>query len=629
MHSEYQVKLWKIHEKIGQGPYEFPSVFSFFLPEYIPDSGPVLSSQLVSPESMILTMPNTVGLLNGIFSIIKYGLSDCHEGLGSYPGYGGCNDDGLYERSIGHLFYSPDGANVNEYISDLALLLTAGRLSDDNRATIEDECSAEPDNASITRCIQQLIVSTGEFHSTNHVARSGKERTTESSGGEATEPYKAIVYFYLGGGCDSYNMLAPYTCSGEPGDTVYDRYRKIRGKKDGVEGVGLPLNRLHPIEANNPSQPCTSFGIHENLSVLKTQYDKGKVNFIANAGLMAKPVDTGNYRGETPVQLFAHNAMTLEAARDDLADNFGGTGVGGRIADVLTNKGIKTNTFSISGQQVLLTGQAGVGGPSQFILSSSGITSFNEQPSIANMNDVIKTLNNATTKSSGFHAETWSRKLTEAIEKQNLLKTEVDSTTVTTIFPDSGIANQLKLVTQLMQTAESRGVSRDIFYVSDGGYDTHANVDASLINNFGRVNDALEAFVDELEVLNLWNATTMIQFSEFARTLDPNTGDGSDHAWGGNHFMLGGSVNGGKVLGSYPSDFEQHEGNPLALSRGRMIPTSPWDNMWKGTAEWFGISEGDEMDKVLPMNKNFASLYSKSDLFVADESAAGGESLFA
>lgn len=141
-------------------------------------------------------MPNTVGLLNGIFSIIKYGLSDCHEGLGSYPGYGGCNDDGLYERSIGHLFYSPDGANVNEYISDLALLLTAGRLSDDNRATIEDECSAEPDNASITRCIQQLIVSTGEFHSTNHVARSGEERTTESSGGEATEPYK-VRYSFL------------------------------------------------------------------------------------------------------------------------------------------------------------------------------------------------------------------------------------------------------------------------------------------------------------------------------------------------------------------------------------------------------------------------------------------------
>jgi hypothetical protein len=51
-----------------------------------------------------------------------------------------------------------------------------------------------------------------------------------------------------------------------------------------------------------------------------------------------------------------------------------------------------------------------------------------------------------------------------------------------------------------------------------------------------------------------------------------------------------------------------------------MIPTSPWDAMWKGTAEWFGIAEGDEMDRVLPMHKNFPSnkIYGKSELFVAD-----------
>lgn len=42
--------------------------------------------------------------------------------------------------------------------------------------------------------------------------------------------------------------------------------------------------------------------------------------------------------------------------------------------------------------------------------------------------------------------------------------------------------------------------------------------------------------------------------------------------------------------------------------------------MWKGTAEWFGIAEGDEMDRVLPMHKNFPSnkIYGKSELFVAD-----------
>ncbi|KAL7503835.1 hypothetical protein ACHAXN_001564 [Cyclotella atomus] len=138
-----------------------------------------------------------------------------------------------------------------------------------------------------------------------------------------------------------------------------------------------------------------------------------------------------------------------------------------------------------------------MGGPSQFILSSSGLTSFNKNPSIANMNEVIKALNNTTTPDSGFHVETFGVNIARVLGSipvaiwslrvigigsimssavQNLLNTEVDSTTVTTLFPDSGIANQLKLVTQLMQTAPSRGVSRDIFYVSDGGYDTHSDV---------------------------------------------------------------------------------------------------------------------------------------------------------
>lgn len=82
-----------------------------------------------------------------------------------------------------------------------------------------------------------------------------------------------------------------------------------------------------------------------------------------------------------------------------------------------------------------------------------------------------------------------------------------------------------------MQTREARNSKRDIFYVQDGGYDTHSNVDISLINNFNRINGVIQAFVDEVNVLGLWDNTVVVQFSEFARTLDPNTGDGSDHGW--------------------------------------------------------------------------------------------------
>lgn len=531
------------------------------------------------------------------------------------------SDNGQFQRSIGRLFYEPSGADDYERAADLALLLTAGRLSDDNLNTIVTSCASEPDQPSKNRCMQQLIITTGEFHATSTVELSGEDRPTEAVAGNSTEPYKAIVYFYLGGGLDSYNMLAPYDCTVDIDGTlvdVHERYRTIRGKSAIAEGVGLPKSRLLEIPANNIDQSCSTFGIHENLPTLKTLYDQGKLNFIANAGLMAKPVTVDNYRGETPVQLFAHNAMTLEAKREDLFQEFSGTGVGGRMADSLTQAGIRTNMFSIDGQQTLLTGEAGQG-PSQFILSGSGISAFNPSESIPGMNDVIKQLNNQTSAASGFMAETWSSKLSDSLNKQKLLKDEIDATTVTATFPSGSTADEFELITRIMQTRDARGAKRDIFFLSDGGYDTHSNVDAALINNFGRIDGAINAFVEELNNIGLWENTVLVQFSEFARTLDPNTGDGTDHAWGGQHFVLGGALqNGGKVLGEYPTDFNQGDPAKLALSRGRMIPTTPWDAMWKPVVEWFGIAPNSpEMDKVLPMHKNFPAgkLYSEADFF--------------
>ena len=139
---------------------------------------------------------------------------------------------------------------------------------------------------------------------------SGEDRASETAPSNSTEPYKAIVYLYLGGGLDSYNMLAPYNCA--PID-VHERYMQIRGQSAIAAGVGLPKNRLIEVnitetDPSQPPQPCTSFGIHENLPKLAELYNSGHLNFFANAGLLAKPVDTTNYSGDTPVQLFAHNA---------------------------------------------------------------------------------------------------------------------------------------------------------------------------------------------------------------------------------------------------------------------------------------------------------------------------------
>ena len=77
--------------------------------------------------------------------------------------------------------------------------MTAGRLSDNNLATIVDACASWSNKGKRVRCMQQLIVTTGEFHSTNLVTQSEEVRNSRAALEENSEPYKAIVYFYLDG----------------------------------------------------------------------------------------------------------------------------------------------------------------------------------------------------------------------------------------------------------------------------------------------------------------------------------------------------------------------------------------------------------------------------------------------
>lgn len=111
-------------------------------------------------------------------------------------------------------------------------------------------------------------------------------------------------------------------------------------------------------------------------------------------------------------------------------------GYAGRLGDVLTAEGMKVDLFSIYGESELLVGVAG-DGPSQFTVSSYGVSSINEDPSIDNMNNVILDINNATTSDSGMFAETFSSKLTDIFSKQAHLKEEFDLTSLKTSWVDA------------------------------------------------------------------------------------------------------------------------------------------------------------------------------------------------
>merc|ERR1719223_918809 len=146
----------------------------------------------------------------------------------------------------------------------------------------------------------------------------------------------------------------------------------------------------------------------------------------------------------------------------------------------------------------------------------------------------------------------------------------------------------------MIETRDQSGVDMDMFYVEIGGFDTHADVEENLRNRFEEVNGAVHAFATELKSKNVWDKVVAIQTSEFARTLAPNSGDGTDHAWGGNYMMFGGAVSGGEIYGTYPDDLTDE--GPLGLGRGRLIPETPWDSVFEAVAKWAGITDEEELD---------------------------------
>ena len=172
------------------------------------------------------------------------------------------------------------------------------------------------------------------------------------------------------------------------------------------------------------------------------------------------------------------------------------------------------------------------------------------------------------------------------------------------------------LLTLFVCAAAPQASERDLFVVQIGGFDTHSDLGDDLAEKFAIINTALTSFVNEMKrpSVNMWNSVTIVTISDFGRTLTSN-GVGTDHAWGGNHVIMGGAVAGGKVHGQYLDDLTDQ--GSRVLSRGRVIPTLPWEAMWHGIAEWMGV-EANQMATVLPNVGHFqvgSTLLTQQQLF--------------
>ena len=404
--------------------------------------------------------------------------------------------------------------------------------------------------------------------------------------------YKALVCLFLAGGNDSFNMLVPRDA------TAYAEYSTVRG---GTGGGGLALDsatELLPITSTG--QSYSDFGIHHHLPFLQTLYDAGNLAFVSNVGTLIEPTTLSQYNAGTvltPVGLFSHADEQVHwQTLVPQVRGAGPKGWAGRVADLMTeanNGGSVGMNISLSGNNVFQVGPASI----PYITDYKGTVLLKDYNNPAYTNAVDSIL-------SQHYGNLFQKTLVgsnrSAIDTAVAFDAAVSPYDFGSDFPTTQTGNRFRAVAEILAARTTLGMDRQIFFVERGGWDHHNEVIASQENLFTEINDAIESFWNKLGVLGLQNDVVLFTASDFGRTLTSN-GAGSDHAWGGNAFMLGGGVAGGKIYGQYPA---LATGNPLDVGRGRLLPTTPVDSYCTELASWFGV-QPSELSTVFPNAENF------------------------
>jgi uncharacterized protein (DUF1501 family) len=117
------------------------------------------------------------------------------------------------------------------------------------------------------------------------------------------------------------------------------------------------------------------------------------------------------------------------------------------------------------------------------------------------------------------------------------------------------LANSLRTVAGLI----AGGLSTRIYFVSYGGFDTHADQKPGHDNLMNDLNGSLVAFQNDLTAQGNLNRVLTMTFSEFGRRPEENGSRGTDHGSSGPMLLVGPGVKGG-VHCKHPSyeEFNKH-----------------------------------------------------------------------
>ena len=455
------------------------------------------------------------------------------------------------------------------------------------------------------------------------------------------DDYRALVCLYLYGGNDSWNLLVPLSTEidGSLKGRGYQTYKSRRADM-AIEANSLPLNVSISSAQQNPYfSPSleqayhkgvfpiedSRWGLHGCAPELAQLYAENKLAWIANTGVLPRRIRASSLTQENkPAFLFAHNHQQHALFTADASGN-SRYGWAGMLADVWkehTDQGVLGLNLAIGKYAPFMAGQntSPLVQPVGQLVAFSGMRKNKGDYELKFAQDLME-LNQLYRRE--LFGLLFREKLGSAISLTHLLEEEWQHTSSfdglfgpygEALFgsPDAklvglgasisqNLTRQFETVTRLMEIGKRLDLKRQIFSVYLGGFDTHsaqAQKHPLLIRNLSL---SLWKFQKALEHLGLDKQVVTFTQSDFGRTLQ-NNGDGTDHGWGGNQLVMGGSI-ASRVHGTMP-DLREDSPDMFGDGRGRVIPSIAAEQVTASLASWFGV-EDTLMPTLFPNLPNF------------------------